>query len=375
MSLNRVLFHRAWAAALALFAVGCAEEAVEPPPLQPRPVRYASVESVGGARTRIFSGTAVAAVETRLSFKVNGTIERLTVDVGDQVKRGELIAELDPVDYQLQVERLEAALAQADAQLKNFESDFRRIRGLYERDNASQDDYDAARAGVESARANMSSIEKQIQQASLQVSYTKLYAPEAGQVASVDAEVNENVASGRTIVMLNVAATPEVEVGIPELLIGEIERGARISKITFTALPGQTASGLVTEVAPTAASGMTTYPVRIRLTSGARGVRPGMAAEIEFRVNAGAGPVRTVVPPHAVGEDRQGRFVWIVEPAGEGEATVARRTVATGDLVAAGQASAIEVVSGLEEGELVVTAGVNVLEDGQRVRIRPEDRT
>lgn len=358
-----------------LLAAGCAPEAVEPPPQLPRPVRYSSVESVGGARTRVFSGAAVAAVETRLSFKVSGTIERLTVDLGDYVRKGALISELDSTDYQIQVEQAQASLAQADAQLKNYEADFRRIRGLYERDNASQDDYDAARAGVESARANMRSIEKQIEQARLQVSYCKLYAPVAGQVAGVDAEVNENVSSGRAIVMLNAAATPEVEIGIPELLIGEINRGSSVQKITFTALPDREASGVVSEIAPTAAEGMTTYPVRIRLTSGAQGVRPGMAAEVEVRVSSGNGRARLVVPPHAVGEDRQGRFVWIVQPVGEGEATVARRTVDTGDLVAAGQASALEVLSGLEEGEIVVTAGVNVLEDGQRVRIRPEDRT
>jgi len=358
-----------------LLAAGCAPEAVEPPPPLPRPVRYSTVESIGGARTRVFSGAAVAAVETRLSFRISGTIEQLTVDLGDYVRKGALIAEIDCTDYQLQVERAQASLAQADAQLKNYEADFRRIRGLYERDNASQDDYDAARAGVESARANMRSIQKQIEQARLQVSYCKLYAPTAGQVAAVDAEVNENVSSGRAIIMLNAAATPEVEIGIPELLIGEINRGARVQKITFTALPDREASGVVSEIAPTSAEGMTTYPVRIQLTSGAEGVRPGMAAEVELRVNTGNGRVRLVVPPHAVGEDGEGRFVWLVQPSGDGEAVVARRAVATGDLVAAGQASALEVVSGLKEGDLVVTAGVNVLEDGQRVRIRSEDRT
>jgi multidrug efflux system membrane fusion protein len=359
---------------LVLLAAGCSQEAVELAPLAPRPVRYSSVESIGGSRVRVFSGSAVASVETRLSFRVGGTIERLTVDLGDYVRAGALIASLDPADYQLQVERAQASLAQADAQLKNYEADFRRVRGLYERDNASQDDYDAARAGVESARANLRAIQKQIEQARLQVSYCNLYAPMAGQVAVVDVEVNENVSSGRTIVMVNAAATPEVEIGIPELLIGEINRGAIVQKVTFTAMPDRQSSGVVTEIAPTSSEGMTTYPVRVRLTAGADGVRPGMAAEVEILVSSGIGQARLVVPPHSVAEDRQGRFVWVVEPIGQGEAVVSRRTVDTGSLVAAGQTSALEVVSGLDEGEFVVTAGVNVLEEGQRVRIRPEDR-
>ena len=354
-----------------LILAGCAEQAPEAPPPLPRPVRYTSVESIGGGRTRLFSGAAVAAAETRLSFRVGGAIERLTVEVGDYVRQGALIAEIDPTDYQLRVESAQASLAQAMARLKDYEADFRRIRGLYERDNASQDDYDSARAAVDSARAQVRSAEKQLEQARLQVTYCKLYAPVSGRVATVEAEVNENISAGSPVVVLNVAATPEVEVGIPELLIGEIERGARVSTITFTALPGRRATGIVSEVSPSTAEGTTTYPVRIRLTSGAEGVRPGMAAEAEFRVNGDGGPSSLVVPPHAVGEDRQGRFVWVVQPTGDGEATVSRREVDTGGL----RANGIEVLDGLRAGELVVTAGVSGLEEGQRVRMRPEDRT
>ena len=96
-----------------------------------------------------------------------------------------------------------------------------------------------------------------------------------------------------------------------------------------------------------------------------------MAAEAEFRVIGDSGPIRLVAPPHAVGEDRKGRFVWVVERSGEGEGVVARREVSTGALSEDG----IEVLGGLQRGELVVTAGVSALEEGQRVRLRPEDRT
>ena len=318
----------------------------------------------------MFSGAAVAAVETRLSFRVGGAIEVLAVEVGDSVEEGTLIAEIDSIDYQLRVESAQASLAQATAQLKDFESDFRRIRGLYERDNASQDDYDSSRAAVESGRAQVRAAQKQLEQARLQVSYCKLFAPAAGRVATVDAEVNENIASGQPVVTLNIASTPEVEVGIPEIVIGEINRGVRVPAITFTALPNRTATGVVSEVSPTTANGTTTYPVRVRLTSGAAGVRPGMAAEVEFRVSGPAGPARLVVPPHAVGEDRQGRFVWVISPTAEGEGAVSRRQVETGDLVEGG----MEVLGGLRQGELVVTAGVSGLQEGQRVRVRPEDR-
>ena len=356
-----------------VLAAGCQEETVDeaPPPL--RPVRYASVEAIGGTRARTFSGAAVAAVETRLSFKVGGTLERLPVEVGDMVEEGQLIAEIDPVDYQLQVESAQAELANAEAQLQNSEATFQRVRALFERDSTSQNDYDAARAAVRSTRAKVRSVQKQIEQAMLQVAHCKLVAPIAGQVAAVNAEVNENVQPGNPIVTLNAAVTPEVEVSVPELLIGELRRGARVGKIAFTALPGRTSSGIVREISPASAKGTTTFPVRISLTSGAAGIRPGMAAEVEFRFGGAESPIRLVVPPQAVGEDRQGRFAWIVSPSSAGEGTVGRRRVETGDLVDSGISSAIEVTAGVQEGELVVTAGLSGLEEGQRVRVRPAD--
>ena len=358
--------------ALALIT-GCQQEVADqaPPPL--RPVRYSSVEAVEAGRARIFAGAAAAAVQSRLSFKVSGTIVDLPVEVGDSVREGQVIARIDPVDYQLSLEGSQAALADAAAQLRNAEATFQRVRALFERDSMSQNDYDAARAAVQSARAGVRSVQKQLEQARLQVEHCTLKAPVAGQVASVNVEFNENVQTGNPVVMLNSAATPEVVVGIPELLIGELRRGARVENIAFTALPGRTVSGLVREISPTAAEGTTTYRVRIRLTSGVKGIRPGMAAEVEFRFGESSGQKRLVVPPQAVSEDRQGRFVWVVSGLSDGEATVSRRSVDTAALVSSGQSSAIEVTAGLQEGELVVTAGVSNLDEGQRVRVRPGD--
>jgi len=356
-------------------AAGCQEEVADPSPPPLRPVRYSSVEAVDPARARIFAGAATAAAESRLSFKVSGTIVDLAVEVGDTVERGQAIARIDPVEYQLSVERSQAALADSEARLRNAEATYRRVQALFERDNMSQNDYDAARAAVQSARAGVRSVQKQLEQARLKVEHCTLEAPVAGHVASVNVEVSENVQTGSPVVILNSAAAPEVVVGIPELLIGELRRGARVEHIVFTALPGRNVSGVVREISPVAAAGTTTYPVRISLTSGIDGIRPGMAAEVEFRFGDSTGQKRLVVPPQAVGEDRRGRFVWVVSGLTEGEATVSRRAVETGGLVYSGRSSAIEVTAGLQEGELVVTAGVSSLDDGQRVRVRPADRS
>ena len=278
--------------ALALIT-GCQQEVADqaPPPL--RPVRYSSVEAVEAGRARIFAGAAAAAVQSRLSFKVSGTIVDLPVEVGDSVREGQVIARIDPVDYQLSLEGSQAALADAVAQLRNAEATFQRVRALFERDSMSQNDYDAARAAVQSARAGVRSVQKQLEQARLQVEHCTLEAPVAGQVASVNVEVNENVQTGNPVVMLNSAATPEVVVGIPELLIGELRRGARVENIAFTALPGRTVSGLVREISPTAAEGTTNLPgphqahVRRQRNPARHGGRGSSSASENHRVRSG----------------------------------------------------------------------------------------
>lgn len=363
-------------AAIALaVASGCAQDAADPSPPPLRPVRYAAVEAVEAGDTRVFAGTAVAAAESRLSFRVGGTLVELRVELGDTVQAGQPIARIDAIDYELSVERSQASLADAQAQFRSAEASYRRVRALFERDSVSQNDYDAARASIQSAEARVRSIEKQLEQARLQIGYCTLEAPVDGQVAAVEVEVNEQVQSGDPVVTLNSAATPEVVVGIPEVLIGEVRRGDRVRSIVFTALPDRTVPGVVREISPSASPGASTYPVRISLPPGSRGIRPGMAAEVEFRFGGQADQARLVVRPHAVGEDRQGRFVWVLSDLSSGEATIRRRRIETGRLLARDESSAIEVTSGLDEGELVVTAGVSGLDEGQRVRVRSEDRS
>jgi hypothetical protein len=156
------------------------------------------------------------------------------------------------------------------------------------------------------------------------------------------------VAAGRTIVKLTSGAYPEVKVTIPEVMIAQVQAGITAS-VTFGALPGQTFEATVT----------------VRLKEAARDIRPGMAAEVAFRIETGSTRECILVPPVSVGEDRQGRYVFIMEPGDQGLGVVRRRDVRIGELTSDG----LEILEGLSEGELVVTAGVTRLTDGQKVKM------
>lgn len=341
---------------------GCGGDTDEDAPVI-RPVRYEQVFLTGGTRARTFTGTARAGAETALSFKVAGSLQQIAVKVGDRVQAGQLIAAMDPSDYRLRVDQAQASLAQAQSQERRAAADYDRVLGLYENDNAARSDLDAARAASESAAAAVRAAQSQLALARQQVRYTRLNVPTDGVVAQVEVDVNENVRAGQPVVVIASGDRPEVEVAVPELFITSIYEGDSAT-VTFDALPGRTLNATVREVGVTATRA-TTYPVTVRLEAPDDAIRPGMAGEVTLQFDTGEQQERLIVPAVAVGEDRQGRYAFVVEPGEDGLGVTRRRAVEVGELNEEG----LEVLAGLTDGELVVTAGLNVLTDGQQVRL------
>lgn len=329
-----------------------------------RTVRYKQVFSTGGERVRSFSGVAQSGLEAKLSFKVSGTVSNVSVKVGEKVKSGQLIAEIDPKDYKLQVQQAEASLEQAKAQARNARASYDRVKGLYENKTASRQDLDQARAASESASSTVEAATKKLELSKLQLSYTKLKAPTKGSIAQVEVEKNENVQAGRTIALLTSGSEIEVKIGIPEILISQIKEGDAV-QVTFDAIKGTIFSATVTEVGVASTGSTTTFPVTVRLQKSGDKLRSGMAAEVSFTFSSNDLRERVMTPSVAVAEDRNGKFAYIVQPTDDEFATVKRKEVKVGELTENG----LEVFEGLSDGDLVVTAGLSKLKDGQKVRL------
>ena len=351
----------------ALAAAGCGPDAI--PEEVVRPVRTLEATAAGSIRERSFSGTAHAGQEIELSFRVSGRIELLDVRVGDAVRRSQLIARLEPTDFEIAVRGAEAELSRAQALARKADSDLERTRGLWENENASQNDLDAALANAQSARALVDGVQQALEGIQRQLGFTNLRAPLDGAIADVAVEINENVKQGQTVALMTAGARPEVEVAIPELLIANIAKGDEVS-VAFDALPGVSLPGAVTEVGVAATGGATTFPVTVRLTEPRQGVRSGMAATVTFSFSSSEGVDRIHLPTHAVGEDRDGHFVFLVEPADAGFGVVRRRTVRVRNQPTS---DGLEILEGVASGDRVVTAGVSRIVDGQRVRLLEQD--
>ena len=155
-----------------------------------------------------------------------------------------------------------------------------------------------------------------------------------------------------------------MNVAIPEILIAQIREGD-VASVAFDAIPGRTFPSTVTEVGVDATGMATTFPVTVRLDHTDPACRPGMAAEVTFTFGGQDGRSRMIVPAVAVGEDRTGRYVFVAEASGDGLAKAMRRAVTVGDLTEQG----IEILEGVKDGDLIVTAGVTRIQDNQTVRL------
>jgi RND family efflux transporter MFP subunit len=360
MNYRSIFLGTAWALFLVLTLGACGEDEAEREE-QLRPARYFMVDAGSGTRQRSFSGLSKSSTESRISFKVAGTITTVGVQIGERLQAGDLIAELDRATFDLQVQQAQAALVEAEANYRQAAANYERTKGLYANDNASLNDLESARANAESAEAMVEAASKARDIARLNASYTRLTADTDCSIAALDVEVNENVAAGQQIAVISCGDSFEVTLDLPESLIGDVEVGTD-TRIEFGAIPGQTFSGKVSEVAVASAAGTAGFPVVIQIQEKSPALRSGLAADVTFFLD-NTDVSAFVVPVSAVIRGQDGTFVFVAEPDGDGEAIVRRRSVELGELTQLG----IEIVDGVEIGDRVITAGISVIRDGQRV--------
>jgi len=350
----------AGAMAISVLVAGCGREEVVVEEEFIRPVRTMTIGSVRGGLERTFSGTVRAGQEASLAFRVGGKVEEILVDVGSKVEKGQVLARLDKHDYELSVKNTESNLASARAAYKNSESNYQRQKSLYENGNISKSQLDQYEAQRNSDLSQMEALAAQLDQVRNQLSYTSLKAPFNGYISIKNIEEFENVAAGQSAFTLVDPGELKVAVGIPESLIIQVKEGEPVS-IAVDSLPEKEFAGTIREVGVALDTTTGTYPVTARIIDPAPGILPGMTAEVTF-IFAFTGGEGFIVPTSALLEDIQtgDRYLWIFS-----EGSVKKLPVKTGELVADG----IEIIAGLTGGEIVVTAGVHQLEEGQKVRI------
>lgn len=343
-------------AALALAACDRKGGDEAPPPV--RPALSLVVRPAARNAVRSLTGTVEPRYQSQLGFQATGRMTSRDVNVGDRVAKGQRLATLDPTVPRLAVQSAKADLANAQAALVNAEAGNRRQQELIKTDSVSQAQVDSAQAARDTAAARVRQAEASLQKAQEQLGYTVLSCGYDGVVASWTAEVGQVVTSGQTVVTV---ARPDARDGVfdvPDDLVERFAPGARFT-VALLADPAVTASATAREVSPMSDAATRTRRVRLTLEGAGEAFRLGTI--VTTAVAGAPGPSVVTVPDTAVLERDGGSVVWIIGPDGR----LAARPVALGPA----RDGAVPVLSGLAEGDRVLTAGVHSVTDGQAVTI------
>ncbi|MEE8586544.1 MAG: efflux RND transporter periplasmic adaptor subunit, partial [Acidobacteriota bacterium] len=379
-----------------------------------RPVKTMRLDAAAEGGRRIFPGTVQAARRAQLSFRVSGPLVQLPVKQGQEVRQGDLLAQVDRRDFRTALANLEARLADLRAQLKAMQvarpediraleanltaaqarrleaqATFRRYQRLYENDNVAKAEYDQRRAArevagaevrraeenlnvarsgarpedIEAMQARIRAMQAELGQARDRLKDTSLLAPFDGRVAETYVENFEYVQARQPILSLQDVSTVEIVAQLPESIVAQARRGAFLGfKARFQSLPGKEFDARAFEFTTQADPVTRTYSVTFQTPQPEEGnIFAGMTAEIVLQQRGGE-QTAIAVPVSAIFADETGaHHVWVLDQA----SMTARKTpVQVGEM----SGESAQVLAGLQTGSIIITAGTHSITEGQKLR-------
>jgi RND family efflux transporter MFP subunit len=321
-------------------------------------VTAAPLQPVELARTVTINGSIYAWQEVIIAPEVGGyRVAEVKVDVGDRVKRGQTLVELSTALLAAEVATKQATLAQREAQLVNDEAALARGESLHDMNLISLADYDKLKSAALASRAGVESTRADLEASTLRLKFTNVTAPDDGVITARTVTVGQIAQAGNEMLRLLRNGRIEWRGEVPESRLGEIKPG---QPVAVTTADGAVVNGSIRVVAPTISSTNRTGLVYVDLPPSDR-LRPGMFARGDIEI--GRAPAFTVPLESVVSSDGYS-YVFVLRP----DRTVERRRVETGAL----RNAEIEIVSGIESGEMIVGKGAGFLKDGDLVNVSPE---
>ena len=345
--------------------IGCSE-APAPSEESIRPVRVIRLVDQGAATVLTLPGEVRPRVESRLGFRVAGKIARRFVQSGDLVRSGQLLAQLDPQDLAPAIESASANLESAAADLRLAVAERDRVQTLRAKDFVSQAQVDRAQAQMDAAQARLRGAQAALASARNSVQFQSLMADVDGVVIAVEAEPGQVVMAGQSVMRIARGSDRDVVVSVPETSLRSVQ-GAKNLVMTSPTLAGERLVGRIRESSPVADSASRTYAIKIEPVPAKSADRLplGASATVNFELPASPG---VLVPLSALHSRTSDPKIWVVD-----EATLTVRSVsvqiAEDGLRENGVTLQVSEASGLRLGQLVVTAGANLLREGQKVRL------
>jgi RND family efflux transporter MFP subunit len=348
-----------------LLVSGCKEEVL--PVEEPiKAVKTITISQSTQANSRQISGTVKSADESALSFRVGGRIISVDVNTGDVVSKGQILATLDQKEYTLAVQSTQAKLASARADLLEKSDALQRQKNLKKKDFVAQASVDQAQAAYSAAKGSTDVAKTALENAQNDLADTTLKAPFDGAIALRSIEPFTEVSAGTTAFELQSEGTLKIEVLMPETLIRDVSYGDAVS-VTFPTLKSEKIGGIVSEIGAKAGSG-NAFPVKVELAKTPADIRSGMTAQVTFNFGETGDASVYLIPVSAldmripIDSDlaiKERAPVFILKDGVAHKTMVSIRDI---------RGNEFEVIDGLSAGDVLITAGVPFINDGQQVK-------
>ncbi len=378
-----------------------------------RPVKTMQLKQPHASTVRKFPGCVKANRESKLAFRIDGPIVEYDVKIGQFFRKGDVIAKVDPRDFEISVSRIEATLASTQANLKamrrgarqedidvlkaqrasinasliNAKAQYERHEALLKQKMVPTADYDRVKSSYDMLTASMGQIDKELEKAhngarsedieamEKQIEMlntnladaknalldTALCAPFDGYIAQKFVENFESIEHGQPIVSILDCSSLEVTVGIPEELLTQQHKFSKYH-CEFDVFPGVQTESSLKELGRKPDQLTQSYPLTVQFKpEDNMAVRPGMAASVVISIEGSDAESSFILPVEAVVSDKgDNRYAWVLDTASQ---RVTKRPVTIKQLMK----GSIEIIKGLKVGEWVVTAGANFLDENQKV--------
>ena len=347
--------------ALPWLLVLCLAACSKPAPPE-APIRAVKVMTVGVQPMQSgveFAGEVRARVESRLGFRVGGKLTARPVEVGQRVKSGQLLAQLDPQDFRLADAAARAQLSAANTQRDLAAADYQRYKALKDQNFISGAELERRESALKGADAQLAQATAQASSQGNQTGYTRLLADVAGVITAVDAEPGQVLAAGAPVLRLAQDGPRDVVFAVPEDKVAAMRPGSAVSVRPWQA--SSTLAGVVREVAASADPVTRTYAVKVALPAGSALALGSTVSVLPQALSRSGTPV-IKLPTSALLQSGQSTVVWVLDAA---SMTVRQQPVQ----VLTADGNEVVIAGGLLPGAQVVTAGVHVLSPGQQVSI------
>jgi RND family efflux transporter MFP subunit len=327
-----------------------------------RAIKTITVKEQATEKIRKLSGIVAAVDSSGLSFEVGGRVEVVKVDIGDRVKKGQVLAELDPETYLLKLAEVKAELVKAKDNVTKTKAEYERQQRIYEQGAGAERYVEVSEYQYKSARSAVNYQIARLDNAKRDLRKTKLLSPYVGTIAWRAIQPNEEVHVGQKVLEINASGKMEVQLAVPETTIDRIHLDDPTT-VTFPTLPDDSVKGRISYIG-SAAVKANAFPVKVELIDPNDNVKPGMTAEVNLTIKEEAQKPGFLVPMQALlpspEPDRGHAFVYDSDTSTVKKVRVRSRGTEDKKVI---------VYEGLEAGDIIAVAGVSFLADGLEVKL------